>query len=152
MTDTFDIGKVEGAIYQTLFRDTVLYALVNGKIFTGLELEDVPARLTSAEMALVSVNYVSDLAAAFHGSGTSHLGNIKGDVQVDIASRKNKALVRQCVASVIRLLYNNCDITVGSRIFHLVIDDMSSLVRYTQDISAFQGTVKVPIYYEALLS
>lgn len=151
MSDTYDAGKIENAIYQTLFRDTILYDLVGGKIFTGLELEDVPSRLTSNEMALVSVNYVSDLAAAFHGSGTSHMGNIKGDVQVDIASRKNKGLVRQCIASVVRLLYNNCDITVGPRVFHLVVDDMSTLVRYTPDISAFQGTVKVPIYYEVLL-
>ena len=88
----YSLADIENAFYQTLIRDATLYGYTAGKIYTGLDIGEVKAKLgTVANSALINVSYFSDELSAKHGSKTHHLCTGSGQIQIDAATNGGKA-------------------------------------------------------------
>lgn len=144
-----DPTNIEDAIYQRLFRDTPLYNMVSGKMFTSLDLKDLSSKLgSSATAALISVSYFDDTLEPMHGSASHHLCAGSGLLQVDIAARGGKRDATKIASKVRSLIYNDINITIAGKNYDLTITKPRIVLSYNDTAAVWVAAVRASVEYD----
>ena len=145
-----DPTEIENVIYQFIHRDNTLFAMVDGQIFTGLEISDAKDKLDAApDSALINISYFTDTLYPKHGYAIHHLCTGEGSVQIDIASRKSKEDSTAIASAVRQKILNDININIASLLCDITVGPPELVARYDKDLAAWVTALRSSIEYDA---